>query len=166
MDTAHTSNDNPAEIAALFAYLDAPVAKGAPVAPAAEVVAAPAKAAKAIHYTEVKSKDRTLHGRLHPGKALPGVQAEVIPGKSVRLFGTYHDHIKPPEFDITFAVGDIAVRDSFNLYYTGIITAIGPKTVTITDHDRTYKLDLHTFAFRNWNYDQDRIHRHNTEWYD
>ena len=43
MDTAHTSNDNPAEIAALFAYLDAPVVKVAPVAPAAEVVAPPAK---------------------------------------------------------------------------------------------------------------------------
>lgn len=38
MDTAHTSNDNPAEIAALFAYLDAPAEKVAPVAPVAEAV--------------------------------------------------------------------------------------------------------------------------------
>ena len=165
METALTSQDSPAEIAALFAYLDAPAEKVAPVAPAAAVAKA-AKTIKPIHYAEIKGKDRTLHGRLHEGQVIKGFQAEVIPGQSVRLFGTQHNRVAPLDFDITFAVGDIAVRDSYNLVYTGIISAIGPKTVTILDHDRTYKLDLYTFANRNWNYDAERIHKRNSEWCD
>lgn len=165
METAHTSNDNPAEIAALFAYLDAPAEKVVPVAPAAEVVKA-AKTSKPIHYAEIKGKDRTLHGRLHEGQVIKGFQAEVIPGQSVRLFGTQHNRVSPLDFDITFKVGDVAVQDSFNLVYTGTITAIGPKTVTITTWDRVHKLDLYTFATRNWDYNAERIHKRNTEWSD
>ena len=165
METAHTSQDNPAEIAALFAYLDAPSEVAAPVAPSAKSEKH-AKTTAPIRYTEIKGKDRTLHGRLHEGQVIKGFQAEVIPGQSVRIFGTQHNRVAPIDFDITFAVGDVAVRDSYNLVYTGIIAAIGPKTVTITDHDRTYKLDLHTFANRNWDYDAERIHKRNTEWYD
>ena len=47
METALTSQDSPAEIAALFAYLDAPAEKVAPVAKAAEVVKAAKKPRKA-----------------------------------------------------------------------------------------------------------------------
>lgn len=84
METAHTSQDNPAEIAALFAYLDAPAEKVAPVAPVAE----PAKQAGKVIYTELKSKTSKIHGHVYEGQVEKGFQAEVIPGRSVRIFGT------------------------------------------------------------------------------
>lgn len=169
METAHTSNDNPAEIAALFAYLDAPVAKPAPVAPAAEVTAAPVKPAAKIIYAELKSKASKSHGHVYEGVVEKGFQAEVIPGQSVRIFGTQYNRINPKAFDLTFKIGDLAEYDSFNLIYVGTITKIGPKTVTITEtgYDaRSHQLDICSFARKNWDFDYERIAKQNSEWRD
>ena len=66
---------------------------------------------------------------------------------------------------VSFKVGDTAVYDSWNLIYTGAITNITDKTVTI--HPRGYqsarRLKLDTFAFYNYDYDAERIATENAE---
>jgi hypothetical protein len=69
------------------------------------------------------------------------------------------------EFDRTFAVGDQAEFDSYNLSYYGPIVGIGRATVTVQKgytrtHDRA-RLDLYRFAWRNWNFDVNRVAREN-----
>lgn len=168
METAHTSQENPAEIAALFAYLDAPAEKVAPVAPAAEAVK-PAKQTGKVLYAELKSKTSKIHGHVYEGQVEKGFQAEIIPGQSVRIFGTQYNRINPKAFDLTFEIGALAEYDSFNLIYVGTITKIGPKTVTITEtgyDGRSHQLDICSFARKNWDFDYERISKQNSEWRD
>lgn len=159
MDTTHTANDNPAAIAVLFAILDAPALRvidgGLALTPANDV-AAPALAV--IKYDEIRTK-RT-------GDIEKGYQAEVIPGASVRIFGVDHNGFKPRSFDLTFKVGDVAVYDSFNFAFTGSITKIGPKTVTIKGTTATRQLDLCSFMQKNWNYCAERITKERLNWMD
>ena len=68
----------------------------------------------------------------------------------------------------TFNVGDIAEYDSYNLRYTGIITKITEKCVTIvaypgTSYAETHRLDLATFCWRNFNFDAAETQRRNSE---
>lgn len=98
------------------------------------------------------------------------VTIEIVQGKSIRIRGTYKNHVNGPQaFDRTFSVGDSAERDSFNLTYTGKITAIGAKTVTIKDDcltDRTSRLTLPVFVWRNWDFDAAKSTKRNAEWMD
>lgn len=111
----------------------------------------------------------------------PTHYAEVVKGKSIRLFGTmqksapvagdmFATHMV--HYSRAFVVGDIATYDSFNLVYTGIITAIGDKTVTITERqyaqDGTYEdkkkhmLKLQVFGWRNREFDAVKTAEHNS----
>ena len=89
---------------------------------------------------------------------------DIWPKQAIRLFGTYKNRTTPVEFDITFKLGDTAEYDSYNLSYTGKIVSIGPKTVTIDASgtgDRTKRLDIVEFAWRNWDFDAERIAKEN-----
>jgi hypothetical protein len=90
--------------------------------------------------------------------------ADIIPKKSIRLYGTYLNNVNGPvDFDKTFNIGDQAEYDSYNLNYTGEIVAITLKTVTIADQYESRRLDLHTFAWRNWDFDAQRIFEANCD---
>lgn len=54
----------------------------------------------------------------------------------------------------TFSVGDWAEYDSYNLSYYGTIISITAKTITIKERygDQKHRLDLATFAWRNYNF--------------
>ena len=82
--------------------------------------------------------------------------ADIEPGKSIRLHGI---HQKTP-FDVTFELGGIAEYDSYNLHYLGKITKITGNTVTIAEKytgDRTHRLDLYTFSWRNYDFNLEKI---------
>jgi hypothetical protein len=92
--------------------------------------------------------------------------AEIIPGKSIRIYGVYTNHVKGPQtFDRTFKIGDACERDSFNLSYTGKIVSIG-KCVTVKDDclSKTSRLKVAEFAWRNWDFDGFKTADENAEW--
>lgn len=108
-----------------------------------------------------------------------GMHATVTPGKSIRLYGTKRNiWVRDPvtgrqvagerAFDLTFAVGDRAEGDSYNLSYCGKITSIGAKTVTIElEHlNRAVRLPIRYFMWRNWDFDAAAIAKRNSEWTD
>jgi hypothetical protein len=70
---------------------------------------------------------------------------------------------------VTLKVGDIAEYDSYNLSYTGTITKITEKCVTIVaypDHprmSRAHRLDLNAFCWRNWDFDAAATAKRNSE---
>ena len=75
-----------------------------------------------IRYDIIKDRDR----KHYEGSVLDGAKAEVIPGKSIRIFGTYANcHDGPRAYDITFKIGDEAVYGSYNFDYTAKVTQIG-----------------------------------------
>lgn len=85
---------------------------------------------------------------------------------SVRIFGHCSNRITPMTFDRTFKVGDEAEYGSYNLKYTGRILAIGPKTVKIDASctgDKVRSLDLFEFIDRNWDFDAEKMAKHNAE---
>lgn len=63
----------------------------------------------------------------------------------------------------TFELGDIAEYDRYNLIYTGLITKITRKTVTIESHGRVYRLDLNTFCWMNHKFNAEQVAAHNIE---
>lgn len=68
----------------------------------------------------------------------------------------------------SFVVGDIAEYDSYNLSYTGTITKITDKSVTIvaratSSQPRTYRLDLDKFCWRNVRFTVAKAAAHNAE---
>lgn len=93
--------------------------------------------------------------------------AEIIPGKSIRIFGTYGNHINGPQtFDKTFKIGNSAEYDSYNLKYTGPIVKISKASVTINGKDTmrgNKRLDLNTFCWRNWDFNAGKIAANNNE---
>lgn len=93
--------------------------------------------------------------------------ADIVPGVSIRIFGEYSNHVDGPRsFDKTFRIGDPAEYGSYNLKYNGRIVAIGAKTVAIKHYAHTAdvsRLDLYTFAWRNWDFDADKSAAHNAE---
>ncbi len=64
-----------------------------------------------------------------------------------------------------FKIGDNAEYDSYNLSYYGKIVSITEKTVTIQDRhfDRKYRLKLDTFAWRNYNFNLDKVMADNAD---
>lgn len=104
-----------------------------------------------------KGQEYTMENAV--GKA--DVQAHVVRGKSIRLVGRYNNK----DVDITFKVGDMAEYDSYNLHYLGEIKQITDKAVTIEPEysGRTRRLDLHTFMWRNHDFDLEQTRKSNTE---
>ncbi len=68
-------------------------------------------------------------------------------------------------YETTFKIGDTAEYDSYNLSYTGTITAISEKTVTIVeDHGtRAHRLSIYEFDRRNYDFDLEKITNRNNE---
>lgn len=102
----------------------------------------------AVH--PVCSKSRTLYGTVYPGQPTE-YSVEIVKGKSISIF-------KGDELCNTFAIGDEAEYDSYNLSYTGEITQITDNRVTIvaykgTGCEKTKRLDLYTFCWRNYKFD-------------
>jgi hypothetical protein len=123
---------------------------------------------KVIHYRDLRDKDRTRFGRVHPGRVAEGQHADVIVGVSIRLHGVDPSKYEPRPHDITFRVGDTAVHGSYNLIYTGTIVAIGKATVTIEEEvgssqRQRHRLNLFDFNFRNHDFNRAEIARHNDD---
>jgi len=120
-----------------------------------------------IHYSELKTKTRKMRGEVYEGQVEKGFQAEVAVNESIRIFGTQFNRVTPKEFDMTFVVGGQATYDVFNLVFTGTITKIGAKSVTITERSGVaHQLDICAFARINWNFDAAAAAKHNREWLD
>ncbi len=84
--------------------------------------------------------------------AVAGVFHADITADSIRIYGT-HGTSKRSPFDRTFKLGDLAEHDSYNLVYTGLITAISAKRITINDDGKIHCMQLHDFINRNWDFD-------------
>ncbi len=111
----------------------------------------------------IQPKAYTKFGTTHQLTESNIYHADITPKKSIRLYGTQINYNPPTDFDLTFKIGDQAEYDSYNLDYTGKIVAIGAKTITIEDHGERYRLDLHTFAWRNWDFNIVRISENNAD---
>ncbi len=108
---------------------------------------------KTVQVSEIKSRNGVRNGVPFEGVVLKGHQAEIVTGTSIRLFGLNHNHVDGPQpFDITFKMGDQAACGSYNLTYVGRIVAIHAGSVTVQEDGENYRLDLHTFAYRNYNF--------------
>jgi hypothetical protein len=86
----------------------------------------------------------------------PGVQVEV------------HTHKKDGLTNVkVFKVGDHVEYDSYNLSYTGPITSITGKTVIVRkgnwSNAKTKRMKPEEFAWRNFDFDLDRVNRENWE---
>ena len=69
---------------------------------------------------------------------------------------------------VTLAVGDEAEYGSYNLSYTGTITKITEKCVTIVAYpnssmSRPHRLSLNEFCWRNWDFDAVATAKRNNE---
>ena len=119
-----------------------------------------------IRIEGIKAKNRTVHGHVHvaqvemdSSKNIPCYNAEIAKdGSSITLYGSRYGK----SYRKTFHLGDKAEYDSYNLSYIGTITKISDKSVTITedrgrcfhtDKPRVHRLDLHQFAWRNYDFD-------------
>ena len=129
------------------------------------------KSAKTTVYAGLKSKNRTHHGQIHVFDAAKRVNKNtgqegyqfnaVIEKNMITLFGLDY---KGTPYAKEFKVGDVAEYDSWNLIYTGTITKITDKAVTIVARGKTvHRLDINQFAQRNWNFDAERASKHNAE---
>lgn len=117
--------------------------------------------AKTILHTPVMTKARKRFGQAYPSQPTT-YNAEIVPGESIRIWGLYSGR----EFDKTFKMGDVAVYGSYNLIYTGTIESIGANSVGIREYPgdtSLTRLDLNTFCWRNFDFDQERINAHNLE---
>lgn len=113
-----------------------------------------------IQVVPIVGKGRTYRGHKYPDTPT-GVVAHIERNKSIRMVGTYNNQA----VDITFKVGDTAEFDSYNLHYLGTITKITDKGVTIDPQYRegTKRLSLHTFMWRNYNFDLADINARNAD---
>lgn len=111
----------------------------------------------------IQPKSFTKFGTTHHPKETNIYHADITPRKSIRIYGTMYPTRQSVDFDKTFSIGDQAEYDSYNLDYTGKIVAIGAKTITIEDYDGRHRLDLYTFAWRNWDFDAQRIFENNCD---
>ncbi len=128
----------------------------------------------------LKYKDRIRYGKKHTNEASfvnhEGTEMythnALIKKDFIRLYGartTYNSHApnKTRLWVREFKVGDIATYDSYNLIYTGEITKITDKCVTITTskgheyNERHHRLDIATFAFKNERFDAVEAAEHN-----
>lgn len=117
-----------------------------------------------MEIVDVRPKVRRHRGQEYTMESVVGaadVQAHVERNHSIRLVGRYNNR----DIDITFKVGDLAEYDSYNLSYLGKITKITDKCVTIEPEytGGTKRLDLHTFMWRNHDFDLEKTRKDNLE---
>jgi|SRR5215471_15409344 len=129
-----------------------------------------------INYTDIQPKPWTRNGVTRQSKNTQGIyNAELVPGRSIRIHGVMTNRAKydpilhrtisdPLYFDRTFHIGDVVEHGSYNLQYTGKITAIGKSTITIERSDicsSNKRMDLYEFVDRNCDLDLAKIARNN-----
>lgn len=97
-----------------------------------------------------------------------GQQYDVKVGKNayIKIDCYYKNHINPKKTSIILKVGEMAEYDSYNLSYIGKITSITEKTVTIVSHGETYRLKMGQFCYRNWDFNEDKKRKENSQWCD
>jgi len=140
----------------------------APVTPTtAPAVAMPAASLDlpigAVSYFGLKSRDFTCRGVKTEGSVNKNANAEVIPGKSIRIFGLDTNRYDGPvAYDYTFKVGEVAEYDSYNLHYFEIITSITPKRVKFNNGRA---LDIERFSSHNDD-DMEAKRKSNYNWMD
>lgn len=86
-------------------------------------------------------------------------------GKSISVQRIPVNSEEPASEPVYFKIGDIAEYDSWNLVYLGEIVSITEKTVTIQPkyENKKYRLKLEQFAWRNYDFDLERINKENFE---
>lgn len=105
-------------------------------------------------------------------KGRPGYgRADIVPGESIRLFGTrWPDSSHAVAYDRTFKLGEMAEYGSYNLSYYGVITKITEKTVFIEERvgrqKTIHRLDIAEFEWRNWSFDLAEAQKRNANWSD
>lgn len=89
-------------------------------------------------------------GRKRMGQVYPPTPTEyavdVDPGNSIQIY-------RNGKTCRSFELGDTAEFDSYNLSYTGTITAITNKTVSIEQYGTVHRLTIYDFCWRNWAFD-------------
>ncbi len=108
----------------------------------------------------IVAKGRKFRGKQYPDEPTE-VVARIERNKRISLSGRYNNR----DVDITFFVGDTAEYGSFNLHYLGTITKITDKGVTIDPKygERSRRLSLNEFMWRNHDFDLARIEARNLE---
>ena len=101
--------------------------------------------------------------RCPDGPLFENCQVQIVKNKYIRLIGEYKNGQKTTKYDRTFEIGNHCKIGSYNLIYTGEIVGITEKSVTIIEHGQKKRLDLYSFAWRNWDYDAEKIAEHNNE---
>lgn len=120
--------------------------------------AASASRGKVIEVRDIKARDRKSRGETYEGETKVGQHADIVKGKSIRLFGVETNRgAGPLSYDRTFKVGDVAVSGSYNLIYTDTITSIGAKSVSLGGK----RLSIYEFNFYNNTMDLDKVAAHN-----
>jgi hypothetical protein len=110
-----------------------------------------------IEYRNIMAKGKTsqpFNGTVY--------NADIVLGKSIRLFGT-HQHTP---FDVSFELGGTAEYDSYNLSYSGPIVKISANTITIDQKSTgrgNKRLSLYEFCWRNYDYDAAKIAAKNND---
>lgn len=109
---------------------------------------------------QVFSPARKFHGKDIPAEPTD-YAVEIVPGKSISIY-------KKGVLCTSFGVGDPAEYDSFNLSYTGPITKITDKCISITKYPDTPNactkmLKLYEFCWRNHDFDAAVVAAKNAE---
>jgi len=113
----------------------------------------------------VMTKARKRFGVQYPAEATKYL-VTIEKNKSITIFVEDGKGIKKTT---SFQIGDVAEYDRFNLKYTGEITAISEKSVTIVEWkghrsmEKAHRLDLNTFCWRNYDFDAEKVARENAE---
>jgi hypothetical protein len=133
---------------------------------------------KTIQLRNLQDRSVTRHGETHPGQITEGANADIVPGKSIRLHGvgltryipgSFHtpgSWSEPLPYDRTFNIGDTAEYDSYNLHYTGTIISIAGKTVAIQEdgvRGKLHRLTITEFSRRNRDLDLVAIEERNDD---
>ena len=119
--------------------------------------------AKMIELRKIQPKDKVQFGCVLERSTKDDVNADIIPGKSIRIFGTTNC----VTFDQTFELGDIAEHDYYNFAFTGAIEKITEKSVTVRkNRDTTKRLDIFQFIQKNYNFSVEAAAKQRAEWHD
>jgi hypothetical protein len=128
---------------------------------------------------QIQRKGWTRFGTEHPAEVRQGRYALVSKGR-VELFGIIpagrrYEQVngrmvpttEAKAYSRSFAIGDEAEHHSYNLSYTGLITSVTTKGVTIDKghNDGKARLDLESFDSRNWDFDAVESADRNTQWF-
>lgn len=132
----------------------------------------------------IQDKATKRGGVVKPGRVREGHRAEIVPGKSITLFGvekttrwevdqaTGRGRVVPVEipFRRTFALGDVVLEHSYNMAFFGQILGISDKRITVStsrrNGDKARHMTIYDFDSLNWDLDLAREHERNANWSD